>query len=290
VVAGLATGCLGSTAWATAPEIPDLGGVRYRDPQVARAIWAGMDVAGSVVPERFGLFDRTVWLARWMPAWSLGLTSWLALGGRHGLTWYDASTDSTIRLRTHEHQLELSGRPMAANPSLSMTDRLHVGVTSHSVQSLIVGDTDFRPGGLRDFIVHFGYGIEHPLGRRWALGWQVQLRHAWVFLDTQRQVRASLRAVVRPRPPHELRLQAVLYGVHRDEDQAGNPLPRGGAYGQFNFDYVWLSRHGVGPFASARVATHFFSGEAPVFEIREEALNHVFADLTVGVRAVWGPP
>jgi hypothetical protein len=269
---------------------PDLGVIRYRDPHVARAIWAGVDVGGSLLPGRLGLFDRTVWLVRTTPSWALALTEWLAIGGRHGLTWYDASTDTTIRLRVHEHQLELSGRPMAANPALKMNDRLALGITTHNVQGLLVGDTDFKPGGIRDFILHLGYGIEHPLGRRWALGWNVQLRHVWVFVNTQRQLRAALRGVVRPKPGHELRLQAVLYAVHRDRDQAGNPLPRAGAYGQFTFGYVWMSRYGVGPFVQGRFTTTFLSGEAPVYEIREEALNNLFADLTVGVRGRWGPP
>lgn len=269
---------------------PDLGVVRYRDPQVARAIWLGMDVGGSYLPARLGLFDRTIWLVRWTPAWALALTDWLSIGGRHGLTWYDASTDNTIRLRLHEHQLELSGRPMASNPMLKMDDRLAIGVTSHNVQSLVVDETDFRPGGIRDFIAHVGYGIEHPLGRRWALGWQVQLRYAWVFVDTQRQARVSVRGVFRPKPPHELRLEAILYAVHRDEDQAGNPLPRGGAYGQFTGSYAWMSRYGVGPYVQGRFATNFLSGEAPVYEIREEALNNLYADLTVGIRARWAVP
>ena len=70
----------------------------------------------------------------------------LAIGGRHGLTWYDASTDTRIRLRVHEHQLELSGRPLASNPLVPLRDRLAIGITTHRVASQTTERSRFYPG------------------------------------------------------------------------------------------------------------------------------------------------
>jgi hypothetical protein len=272
-------------ALAAAPP-PDLGPVRYRDPQERRELWLGADVGGVAIPRRLGLFDRRVWTVRTSGAWALALTPWLAAGGRHGLAWYDATGNtSSTRLRMHEHSFALSGRPMVK--FTRMRDRLALGVDFHSVEHITVGETDLRVGGVKDAILGLGYGIEHDLGARWTLGWRVQLRHAWVFLDKQRQVRASAKATFRPRPPHALSLEAIGYYVNRDEDPFGAPHPRNSAHGQFACEYAWLSRVGVGIAARARFATNFLSGEAPIYEIQEEAMDNVYGDLTVGLRAVW---
>jgi hypothetical protein len=140
---------------------------------------------------------------------------------------------------------------------------------------------------VRDTVAYFGYGIDHAIGKRWTLGWQAQFRHAWVFVDTQRQVRASVRVAFHPRPAHRISGEAVGFVVHRNRDQAGTPLPRVGAYGQFAAEYGWMSRFGVGPMVRVRGTTGFLAGEAPVWEIREEALDAPFGELVVGIRGIW---
>jgi hypothetical protein len=261
---------------------PDLGTVRYRDPTLRRTLWAGFDLSGAYVPKKLGLLDRTVWMVQVVPAWALALTPWLAVGGRHGLTWYDAQN---IRLRVHTHQLELSGAPLRWHPRLR--DRLAAGFEVHDVKQATVDGIDFRLGGFRDVVGLVGYGIEHRLAPRWRLGWQVQLRHAWVLLDTQRQVRGSARATFLPRPPHALGLEVVGFYVNRNPDQAGTTLPPNTVHGQIALDYAWMSRAGVGLVVRGRLLSSFMSGEAPVYEIREESLEAAYGELVVGLRVVW---
>ena len=271
--------------WQVFAPYPELGIIRYRDPEQRRTLWVGADVSGAYVPQSWGLFSRRVWALRPAGSWALALTPWLSLGGRHGMAWYDASN---IRVRVHDHQLELSGRPAAASrPGVSFDDRLALGVSTHSIARSDVDGVSIAPGGLRDTILHLGYGLDHLLGTRWRLGWQVQGRYAWVYLDTQRHVRGSARLAFHPRPAHRIALDAVGYYVHRDPDQAGNRLPRHSLYGQFGLGYAWVSQAGVGPWVRARVNTGFMSGEAPVYEIREEALNTTYGEALVGVLARW---
>lgn len=273
----------------TGPEMPDLGSIRYRDPHHARRLWLGLEVGGIGLPKSLKLLDppRTVWTVRTTPSWALGLTPWLTIGGRHSMAWYGVEATYDVLLRIHEHQLEISGRPLASRSGLRMHDRLSLGYEGHDVENSMVGGEEFRLGGLKDTILSLSYGIEHLLGERWAVGWGVSLRYVWVFADEQRQIRASARASFWPRPPHELRFEAIGYYVNRNEDQAGNPLPEHGVYAQLAMQYTWLSRFNVGPTVRARFASTFLSGEAPVYEIREESLNNVYGDITVGLRAVW---
>ena len=100
-------------------------------------------------------------------------------------------------------------------------------------------------------------------------------------------MRGSVRAAFHPRPDHRIAAEAVGFLVHRNPDQAGTPLPRVGAYGQFALDYGWMSRFGIGPAVRVRATTGFLAGEAPVWEIREEALDAPYAELVVGIRGVW---
>jgi hypothetical protein len=137
-------------------------------------------------------------------------------------------------------------------------------------------------------VLHFGYGMEHALGRRFVLGWRAHLRQVWVYLDTQRQVRASVRAAFVPRPRHRLALEGVGFYVNRDLDQAGEPLPRHSVHGQLIGEYQWMSAHHVGLVVGARYATSFLAGEVPIFEAREEALATHYGELFAGVRVVWG--
>lgn len=266
-------------------QTPDLDIVRYRDPDERRMIWLGFDVGGVVLPERLGLFDRRLWTVHGSPSWAVALTDWLTLGGRHSVILYDAVN---VRLREHDHQVELSARTLGMRRSRPrMRDRVAVGVSTHAIKKSTVDGLEVKPGGLGDTIVHVSYGISHDLGRRWRLGWQVQARHAWVFRDTQRQVRAAIRASLYPRPAHRLAAEAVAFYVHRDPDQAGRPLPRNSVVGQFAGEWTWLTRYGVGPMLRGRLLTTFRSGEAPAYEIREEALNNIYGEAIVGVRAVW---
>ncbi|MBC8067913.1 MAG: hypothetical protein IAG13_06220 [Deltaproteobacteria bacterium] len=64
-------------------------------------------------------------------------------------------------------------------------------------------------------------------------------------------------------------------------------LPRRGVNGQLAAEYGWMSRHGVGPMVRVRYATGFLSGEAPIFELRQESLNASYGDVTIGLRARW---
>jgi hypothetical protein len=265
-------------------EHPDLGTIRYDDPRCRKTAWLGIEVGGVVLPARLGLFDRTLWTVHVTPAWSVRLAKWLSLGGRHQMAWYDAQN---IRLRVHVNQLELAGHPVATVTGLRLHDRIVAGVETHAIVKATVGGNEFKLGGVRDTVAYFGYGIDHAIGKRWTLGWQAQFRHAWVFVDTQRQVRASVRAAFHPRPAHRIAAEAVGFVVHRDRDQAGTPLPRVGGYGQFAAEYGWMSRFGVGPMVRVRGTTGFLAGEAPVWEIREEALDAPYGELVVGLRGIW---
>lgn len=264
---------------------PDVGRVRYRDPSRAREIWLGADVGGAVLPASLGRFDRTVWTVHGTPAWALALTPWLTVGGRHTVIVYDAVN---IRLREHDHTVELSARTLALRSKpRRFSDRLAVGVSTHAIKKSTVDGLVIKPGGLNDTIVHVSYGLSHAIGRRVRLGWQVAARHAWVFRSTQRQVRAAMRGSVLLGQRHRLALEGIGYYVHRDAEQAGNPLPRNGVYAQAAAQWVWMSKHGVGPMVRARFLSSFRSGEAPAYEIREEALNTSYGELIVGLRAVW---
>ncbi|MEM6991548.1 MAG: hypothetical protein AAF721_13655 [Myxococcota bacterium] len=270
---------------AVAVTMPDLDRVRYRDPVGRREIWLGAEMGGAALPESFGLFNRRVWTLHATPSWAVALTPWLAIGGRHSVILYDAVN---IRLREHDHTVEVSAQTLAIRRGQHrFVDRLAVGVSTHAIKKSTVDGLAIKPGGLNDTILTVGYGLSHVLPRRFRLGWRVQARHAWVFKDTQRQVRAAIRASVRLGRGHRLSLQGIGYLVHRDADQAGNPLPRTGVYGQVAADWTWLSRYGVGPMLRARFLSSFRSGEAPAYEIREEALNTVYGELIAGVRAVW---
>lgn len=267
------------------PAHPDLGVTRYRDPVRPRELWLGAELGGIYLPEALGLFNRDVWTLRTTGAWSFRVARWLVAGGRHGVAWYDATGPaSSIRLRFHEHQLELSTGPLGQRV-FGLRDRLFAGITTHDAKTSTVGGNKLKVGGIEDFLLHLGYGLEHAMAARWTLGWQVQLRYAWVFRDTQRQVRGSLRFAFLPKPAHRLTFEAILYYVHRDDEQFGNPLPRHGAYAQGLVDYSWMSRHGVGVGVQLRGTSSFLSGEAPVYEVREEALNNPYGDVTVGLRA-----
>lgn len=262
---------------------PELGVVRHSDPTCRRDVWLGVDLGGVVIPERVGLFDRTVWTMRTGPAWAIRLSPWLSAGGRHGLSLYDAGN---VRLRVHDHQVELAAHPLQdARPGLH--DRLAVGVETHAVLRSTVDGVQFRLGGVRDAVLYAGYGIDHSLTKRWSLGWHAHYRHAWVFRDTQRQIRAGARVAFFPTPAHRIAASAVGFFVDRNPDQAGVDVPRRGVYGQLGLEYSWMSRVGIGPALAVRYTTGFLGGEAPIYEVRAETMSQSYADATIGIRYVW---
>ena len=271
--------------WQLVAPYPELGPIRYRDPESRRTLWLGADVTGTYLPPSLGLSDRATWVARPAGAWAFALTPWLAMGGRHGGAWLD---HETTRLRVHEHQVELSGRPLAGSrPGVSLDDRLSVGVSTHAIQWTREDDGTTTEPGLRDTVVHVGYGLDHLLGTRWRLGWNAQGRYAWVHHDTQRQVRLSTRLAFNPRPAHRLSIDAVGYYVHRDDAPAGRPLPRHSVYGQVGLGYAWMGRAGVGPWTHVRATSGFRSGEAPVYELREDTVDGGYGEVLVGMMARW---
>lgn len=262
-------------------EVPDLGRIRYHDPIAKRTLWLGADVGGFGLPASATRFNRSVWLVRTEPSWALSLIPRFTIGGRHALVWYDAEN---IRLRVHSHMVQLSGQPLA-RPRLR--DRIALGFETHDVKTTIVDGEEFRLGGVRDSILSLGYGMEHiPLS--WLqIGWRIQGRYVWVFNNTQRQLRGSVRLAALPRANHRLSVELVGFYVHREERQFGNPLPRHDVHGQVLGEYVWISRYNVGLALGARYTTSFLSGEAPIYEIREEALNADFGEVWAGIRYVW---
>lgn len=261
---------------------PDLGTVRYHDPVRRRELWLGLDTGGIAIPRRVSPLDRRLWLAHLTPAWAVSLAPRFTLGGRHSVTVYDAEN---IRLWTHGHMLEASARLMKHRPRLR--DRASFGIDTHRVERSIVEGIDFKLGGIQDTIMHLGYGLEHGLAPWLALGWRVHFRHAWVFEDTQRQLRGSVRAAFFPAPRHRVSLELQGFYVNRNADQAGNPLPKNSVHGQILGEYAWMSRANVGIVAGARFTSSFFSGEAPIFEIREESLNAPYGEVNVGMRVAW---
>lgn len=267
--------------WQVFAPYPELGPIRYRDPESRRTLWLGLDASGTVLPSSLGLSDQMTRAVRPAGAWAFALTPWLALGGRHDVAWYEAGDRS---LRVHGHQVELSSRPLAASRSTdALDDRLAFGVTTHAIRWSTSGDA----AGVGDTILHLGYGLDHLLGTRWRLGWQAQARYAWVPEDIQRQVRVSARVAFNPRPAHRLSLDAVGYYVNRDDPQGTEPLPRHSVLGQFGLGYAWVGRAGVGPWTNIRATTHFLSGEAPVYELRDEALEAGYGEVLVGMLARW---
>lgn len=269
--------------WQVFAPYPELGPIRYRDPEGRRTLWMGVDAAGTYLPSSLGLADHAVWSMRPAGAWAFSLTPWLALGGRHEVAWYDADAS---RIRVHGHQVELSSRPLAASRSTdALDDRLAVGVTTHAIRWSSAGTADVA--GQSDTILHVGYGLDHLLGTRWRLGWQVQGRHAWVPDGTQRQVRVSTRVAFHPRPAHRISLDAAGYYVNRNHPSGAHALARHAVLGQVGLGYSWVGRAGVGPWTHVRATSSFLAGEAPVYELREEALEAGYGEVLVGMLARW---
>lgn len=270
--------------WQVFAPYPELGPIRYRDPESRRTLWLGFDVSSTYLPTSFGLSSSAVWTTRPAGAWAFALTPWLALGGRHEIAWYDTQDR---RIRVHGHQVELSSRPLAASRSThALDDRLALGVTTHAIQWSDEGGTTSNPAGQQDTILHLGYGLDHLLGTRWRLGWRAQGRYAWVGSDTQRHARVSTRLAFHPRPPHRLSLDAVGYYVNRDSG-VDPPRPRNSFYGQLGLGYSWVGSSGVGPWTRVRATSGFMSGEAPVYEQRTESLSAGYGEVLVGMLARW---
>jgi hypothetical protein len=272
-----------SAARASAPAVlPDLGTIRYHDPPRRRQAWLGVDAGGIAVPSAASGLGRRVWSAYAAPTWALALLPRLAIGGRHRVSWYEAGR---ARLRTHGHELELSGRIIDRRPRLR--DRPSVGVEVHDVKLSVVDGVDFRLGGVRDTVLSLGYGLEHDLTPRIQLGWRAHLRQVWVFRDTQRQARVSARLALLPGDGHRLALELVGFYVNRDRDPAGGSVPRNSLHGQLLGEYTWIGARGVGLAMGARYCTSFLSGEAPIYELRTESLRTHYGEVFAGLRVSW---
>jgi len=262
--------------------LPDLGTIRYHDPTRPKQTWLGVDTGGIVVPAATSGLGRRVWSAYAAPTWALVLLPRVTIGGRHKLSWYDAGN---VRLRIHSHELELSGRTMKQQRRIR--DRPAIGMEVHDVQLSVVDGVDFRLGGIRDVVLHLGYGLEHDLTPWLQLGWRTQLRQVWVFRDTQRQARVSARLALRAWDRHRFALEAVGFYVNRSANQAGEPVPRNSLHGQVLGEYTWIGARGVGLVISARYCTSFLSGEAPIYEIRSESLRTHYGEVLAGLRFAW---
>ena len=181
-------------------------------------------------------------------------------------------------------------RPTAWRPIPGVEhDRLELGFEAHDMFRTVIdegpdGKSVFHFGGFFDRIFSLGYGMSHHLRPRLFLDWNVQGRYVWVFVNRQRQVRTGLRLRWRLRDRHAISAEAVGYVVFRDPLQAGNLLPRASPVGFFSAQYDWMSRRNVGLFVRAWGSTSFLSGLAPVYEVREEAVNQVYGELGAGLR------
>lgn len=89
---------------------------------------------------------------------------------------------------------------------------------------------------------------------------------------------------------HQFGVELTGFVVHRDARQFGNALPRVSPVGQAAVHYAWMGRRGLGLFARLRFTSSLFSGEAPVYEVREEALNNAYAEASLGLRFAWPTP
>jgi hypothetical protein len=167
--------------------------------------------------------DHGVWVVRGAGAWSLRLSRWASVGGRHGGTIF--SSGST-RLGVREHRVEAALHPWATRRA-GLHDRAMVGLETHALARAHYDGTEIRPGGVRDLVVTLGYGVDHSIARRWSLGWQVHGRHAWLYRATQRQALVGARLGLSPVPAHRLALAPAVYVVHRGELVVDVAPPRG---------------------------------------------------------------
>lgn len=249
-------------------------------------LWVGADVAGVAIPRRWGPLGMRAWTVESQFSWAFALLPSLSLGGRHGGRWYGlADAESSTRTRFDSHHLEISGQPLRWAGRRGR-DRLSLSFISDSARVAVLGDARFPVAGLYDRILSLGYGLAHAVGQRWEIDWQAAARYVWVGSSEQRQARLALRGVVEPKPRHQISLEGIAYFVHRDRRQFGNALPRFSTIGQFRFGYRWMSRVGLGLEMMARFNTLFFSGQAPVYEVRPESHDSVYGELSVGVRGV----
>lgn len=278
-------------ARATAPRFIDLGTVRYLSPAKPKELWLGLDVGGVYMPDNvIANFGRDIWTARAAFPWALALTPWLSVGGRHELAWYDAE-NVRAQYSNQEVSIALSPTTWRTLPGVTQ-DRLEFGFEAHDMfKTTLFGDDGLRQvlhlGGIFDRVLYMGYGMSHRVRPKLSVDWNTQGRFVWLFINTQKQIRTSARLRWNPRPAHTMSIESVGFLVFREKIQAGNLLPRAGIVGQFAAQYDWMSKRKVGLFARAWFSTSFLSGTSPVFEIREEAINQPYGELSMGLRARW---
>lgn len=271
---------------AVGPLVPDLGTIRYDDPHLRRSLWLGLDLGGIYLPPQLGPLHREVWSLHADPAWALALTARLTAGGRLSSRWYGTST---VRLHLYTQEVEISGR-LLATPGTN--DRLAAGLETHSVDLIRVRRpngtwNDFHVGGLDDLVLRLTYGQENELNERWQLAWGAQIRFAWVGNDTQRHLRASARLACALGQTQRLGFEGVGFLVHRDAMTFGRSLPPLTVHGQAAVEYDWLFAAPFVLVARAHLLSSFMTGEAPVYEIRDEGLRAPYGELVLGLRAAW---
>ncbi len=193
---------------------------------------------------------------------------------------------SSLNLNVHFHTLALDGVYTEDDgdgdaEGFARWHDLEPPFEHHNLRVADLESDKFKLGGVVDHVLRLGYGMRHHVTYRVDIDWNVQGRYVWLFEDTQRQVRGSVRLLGRPgrnpAQPHRLGLELVGFVVHRDESQFGNDLQCTSAVGQLALTYEWMSRRNLGPFTKARLTSSLFTGEAPVYEVREEALNNLYA-------------
>ncbi len=269
----------------------DLGTIRYLSPATPREFWLGLDFGGVYVPDNLiANFARDIWTMRLTFPWAVALTPWLSVGGRHELAWYDAE-NVRAQYSNQEVSIALSPTTWRTLPGVTQ-DRLEFGFEAHDMfRTTLFGDNGLRQvlhlGGIFDRVIYIGYGMSHRVRPKLSIDWNTQGRFVWLFINTQKQLRTSARLRWNPRPAHTVSIESVGFLIFREKVQAGNLLPRAGIIGQFAAQYDWMSKRKVGLFARAWFSTSFLSGTSPVFEIREEAINQPYGELSMGLRARW---
>ena len=277
---------------AASDPLPALGLERFAWPTQPRQLWLGLGVGGIYLPSSLSGFSRNAWTISTPMTWSLAPTRRVAFGGRHSMVWYDAS-DTRTRLSDHsgEFVVDVSRldprrqHRVSATADLLELDKFRVNESG----------VELGIGGVRSTVLGLGYSARFVLGSAWVLGWQAHLRYAWVFSNTQRQARVALRGEYYPRPNQNISATLVGHFVHRDEEQYAKNLTRTTVHGQLRVGYGWMSRaltEGPRPFhlgwyVNLRAATSFLSGEAPVYEVRNDTLTTPYGDAHVGMHARW---
>ncbi|TPV94609.1 MAG: hypothetical protein B7733_14425 [Myxococcales bacterium FL481] len=250
---------------------------------------ASSSASGIYLPAALVQGSQSLWTLRPELAWQAALHRHVSLGGASASAIYQTSN---ARLRVHDHAIAMATSPGRGGLDPRHADRLAVAFSTHRLVLLRIREDgtwqDFHVGGVRDTIVRLSYGMEHQTSPRIRVAWQVRPGFAWVFLSTQRLLQVATRVSFHPRPTHEIALLITGHGVHRDRRQFGShDIPRASLHGEVGLTWSWLSSRGVGLRVSGRALSSFLSGEAPLYEVREETLRTPYAEASAGLLLAW---